>query len=159
MLWCVIEYLVSEPFEGVVFNYRQDAERPIIQLITSDVAGKVFKSPIQIGAFNFFGCLFSPHPRPSFGSWRIEQRRYSFTINANWLVDAATQNNLGLRQILRTGNTFRRIRQIFPGAGHSKGLLDRLFLAWNLRHLSSFVMVVFPAMLLKTRIIRHQFCQ
>src|SRR5947209_6434163 len=64
-------------------------------------------------------------------------------------VVPATQNNLGLRQILRFGNTFRGIRQIFPGTRHGKVLLDRLFLAWNLRHLPSFVMVVFPAMMLK----------
>src|SRR5437870_8214023 len=30
MLWCVIEYLVDESFEGVIVNYRQDAEWSIV---------------------------------------------------------------------------------------------------------------------------------
>jgi len=56
-------------------------------------------------------------------------------------VIAATFNNLGLRQILWTGNAFRGIRQIFSGARHGKVLLDWLFLAWNLQLLPSFVMI------------------
>src|SRR5437667_4831855 len=80
------------------------------------------------------------------------------TMLAAWtgvmFVIAATFNNLGLRQILWTGNTFRGIRQIFSGARHGKVLLDLLFLAWNLMLLPSFVMAVFPAMMLKSRIIR-----
>jgi len=76
------------------------------------------------------------------------------TMLAAWtgvmFVIAATFNNLGLRQILWTGNTFRGIRQIFSGARHGKVLLDLLFLAWNLMLLPSFVMAVFPAMMLKS---------
>jgi hypothetical protein len=56
-------------------------------------------------------------------------------------VIAATPNNLGLRQILRTGNALRWIRQIFSGARHGNVLLDWLFLAWNLQLLPSFVMI------------------
>jgi len=56
-------------------------------------------------------------------------------------VIAATPNKLGLRQILRTGNAFRGLRQIFSGARHGKFLLDRLFLTWNLQLLPSFVMI------------------
>src|SRR5438876_2443237 len=69
------------------------------------------------------------------------------------LVVAATQNNLGLWQIFRTGNAFRGIRQIFSGARHGKVLLDCLFLAWILLLLPSFVIGYFPLMMLKCRFV------
>src|SRR6266849_2715141 len=61
------------------------------------------------------------------------------TMVAAWtgimFVIAATPDNLWLRQILRFGNTFRGIRQIFPRTRHDKALLGQLFLAWNLQPL------------------------
>ena len=37
----VIEDLVGEPFEGAIIDDREDAERPVIQLVVGDIAREV----------------------------------------------------------------------------------------------------------------------
>ena len=37
----VIEDLVGEPFEGAIIDDREDAERPVIQLVGGDIAREV----------------------------------------------------------------------------------------------------------------------
>ncbi len=56
----VIEDLVGEPLEGAVVNDRQDAERPVIQLVDGDEAREVGEGPVEMLGVDPSRRLFPP---------------------------------------------------------------------------------------------------
>jgi len=71
----VVEDLIEDPFEGAIGDDREDAERPVIQLIGRDVAREVGECPVEVLGPGPPRRLFPPRPRPSSGSWHKEQTR------------------------------------------------------------------------------------
>ena len=56
----VVEDLVGEPLEGAVVDDRQDAERPVIQLVGGDVAREVRECPVEMLGVDPSRRLFPP---------------------------------------------------------------------------------------------------
>jgi hypothetical protein len=87
----VVEDLSDEPLEGAVVDDREDAERPVIQLVGGDVAREVRQGPVEVSGVGPSRRLFPPRPRPSSGSWRRGQRRGARARGPNWPSDRASR--------------------------------------------------------------------
>ena len=95
----MIEHLVEQPLEGAVIDNPhspcswgkcgQDAERPIVEFVRRQIAGKVGQSPIQILSLEPISVPFSPRPRPSSGSWRKGRIPDGRARDANWRLGKA----------------------------------------------------------------------
>ena len=87
----VIEDLVEQPLEPMVVYNRQDAVRPIVQFVRSDVAGEVGQNAVQVVIGDVVFGVFFPLPLPSSGGWRTGQRRGGHATGANWRSDKANR--------------------------------------------------------------------
>ncbi len=87
----VVEDLVDQPLEGPVVDDREDAERPIIQLVGRDIAREVRQSPVEVVGVDPSVRLFPPRPRPSFGSLRRGQRHGARARGSSWHSDRASR--------------------------------------------------------------------
>src|SRR5208283_1661631 len=80
----VVQHFVDQAAEGTVVHDRENAERPVIQLVRRDVSREVIQRGVQIIAVDALLCLFSPRTPPSSESWRKAQRRGAPSRDANW---------------------------------------------------------------------------
>ena len=73
---CTVEYLVRQSTELMVVDDGKNAKRPVVHFVDGDVSGEFLKGSVEvIGGRDEQASFFPPPPRPSFGSWRREQKR------------------------------------------------------------------------------------
>jgi hypothetical protein len=87
----VVEDLIGEPLEGPVVDDREDAERPVIQLVGRDIAREVGQGPVEIVWVDPSRRLFPPRPRPSSGSLRRGRRRGAHARGSSRRSDRASR--------------------------------------------------------------------
>src|SRR5712691_6599941 len=80
----VIEDLIQNPFVLSIVDGRQYAIGPLIEFIDSHIARKGLKRPVQKRTAHLTLRLFSPQPRPSFGSWQRAQTHGDRATGASW---------------------------------------------------------------------------
>src|SRR6266567_1362861 len=87
----VIEDLIQNPFVLSIADGRQDARGALIEFIDSHRARKGLKRPVQKRTAHLTLRLFSPQPRPSFGSWQRAQTRGDRATGASWWAGRASR--------------------------------------------------------------------
>src|SRR5262245_29313629 len=87
----MLQYLIQQPFVGVVVDDGQDTKGSIVQLIDGDVAGEVREAPVEIARPHLPRGFFPLQLPPSFGWWQTEQTPGDPATNANSRPDRVTR--------------------------------------------------------------------
>src|SRR5262249_46238115 len=74
-----------------IINGGENAEGAVIELIGSHIARKIRQGPVKEVRVHARLRLFSPQPRPSFGSWQKERTRGGRATGANLLGGRANR--------------------------------------------------------------------
>ena len=85
----VVEDFVDQPIEAMVVDDRQDAVRPVIELIGRNIAGEVRQGIVQIVLRDTVSGPFFPPLPPSSGPWRRGRRPDGLAISARMRSDRA----------------------------------------------------------------------
>jgi hypothetical protein len=85
----VVEDFVDQPIEAMVVDDRQDAVRPVIELIGRNVAGEVRQGIVQVVLRDTVSGPFFPPLPPSSGPWRRGRRPDGLAISARMRSDRA----------------------------------------------------------------------
>ena len=91
MVRVVVQHLIGEAAKGVVVHDRENAKRPVVQLVGRDVSREIIQRGVQVIAADALLRLFSPRTPPSSESWRMAQRRDGPARDANWPRGRATR--------------------------------------------------------------------
>ena len=86
----VVEDLVGQPLECPVIDDRQDAERPVIQLVGGDVTGEVRQRPVEIVGVDLSRRLFPPGLDPVLDRCVGDEHAVIAPESSNWRCDTVS---------------------------------------------------------------------
>src|SRR5262249_8146201 len=87
----VVEDVIENTFIAAIIDRRKNAKRSVDKLIGTHIPRKISQSPVEEVGAHAPLCLFSPPPRPSFGSWQRAQTPGGLATDASWRDDRASR--------------------------------------------------------------------